>query len=82
MISELDLLLIRQREHEIAAFELKQLLANLRSQPTEAIQFAFCAAKLEDEKCSHIERLESTGIDYFTITAEMVRIRAEVRGEK
>lgn len=81
-MTELDLLLIRQREHEIAALELKQLMANLQSQPTAAIRFAFCAAKLEDEKCSHIERLESTGIDYFTIAAEMARIRAEVRGEK
>lgn len=81
-MTELDLLLIRHREHEIAALELKQLLANLQSQPTEAIRFAFSAASLEKEKCSHIERLEATGIDYFTITAEMARIRAEVRGEK
>ena len=82
-MTELDLLLIRQREHEIEQMRLRLEKARLSSSSPffrAEIMNKICA--LEDERDEHAITLERKGYDYFTITAEMARIRAEVRGEK
>lgn len=82
-MTELDLLLIRQREHEIAAMQLRWDRAMLcGSIPSSKASIMIQLGKLEEERIEHTNRLEQQGHDYFTITAEMARIRAEVRGEK
>lgn len=82
-MTELDLILIRQREHEIARLELllkKQEEDGGCVYPVSIIERDIF--ELEQAKILTIRTLEQQGTDYFTITAEIERIRAEVRGEK
>lgn len=81
-MTELDLLLIRQREHEICCAELvlqrRKLMGAIPSSINSAENDIY---SLLDARESHLKHLEQQGHDYLTITAEMARIRAEVRGE-
>lgn len=81
-MTELDLLLIREREHLFVVSELRELSAKrcglwLAVKAQQEVQ-----KQLNQQKSLHTSKIEASGIDYFTIAAEMARIRAEVRGEK
>lgn len=79
-MTELDLILIRQREHELAAIELRIDAANLNLDHKWVMSLVFLNKDILDSVDQHIKELEQRGYDYFTITAEMARIRAELDG--
>lgn len=81
-MTELDLILIRQREHECVVSELRIAAAKIQDDVEEICRAEANLAFLETQENDQVKRLESKGHDYFTITAEMARIRAEVIGEK
>lgn len=81
-MTELDLLIIRQREHEIRAAELRIEAAKIKGKDLEISQYSKYLENLLQAQELFSWLLEKDGHDYLTITAEMARIRAEVRGEK
>ena len=81
-MNELDLLLIRQREHQEVVAELKKQLAMAKGLWVQAKQQDGAIESLREQRSVHTHQLEAQGHDYLTITAEMARIRAEVRGDK
>lgn len=81
-MTELDLLLIREREHLFVVSELREMSAKRRGLWLAVKAQQEVQEQLNQQKSVHTSKLEQSGIDYLTITAEMARIRAEVRGEK
>lgn len=83
-MTELDLLLIRQREHEIARLKLllfkRKIIDQCPKYMSDKIERDIF--EVEQAQILTMKTLEQQGQDYLTITAEMARIRAEVRGEK
>jgi hypothetical protein len=79
-MSELELIAIRIREHRLAMLDLLVQLKRRRGDDEDDLWQQI--RMYGEEKDIHIKELESQGHDYLTITAEMARIRAEVRGEK
>lgn len=82
MLTDLQLVKLRIIEHEAMALELKASAAGLQGDNKMQVHYMREANAKNHWREDLAQELEQSGIDYFTITAEMARIRAEVRGEK